>query len=262
MFRRFMIWICVCFVSPAVQAQSSSDIVDLIRRGRIDEARESLRIMDSENGPTESVLFLCGLLATDADSAAALYENLLSSYPDSRYGDVALFRLAQLKYARGLYRSALADFSRLLREHPRSSIHQRTHYWRGLCFQALGETDSALIEIGLTIEDYPSTALTRIASRDHERLSAKNRTEPETEEPENKLRYAVQVGAFSNQTNALLQKAYIEQQGYRVDLRNKVRDGRTLYLIWVGSFDTREEARSFGEQLKKRHGIQYTLVWE
>ena len=262
MFRHSFTWFFAIVFSTSALAQSSSDIADLIRRGRIDEARESLHGMDTETENSESMLFLRGLLTTDADSAVVLYMALLTDYPDSRYGDIALFRLAQLKYARGLYHSARQDFSLLIRDHPRSTIHQRTHYWRGLCFQALGEADSAAVEIRKTIDDYPTTPLTRIARRELERMGDQDEAEPEPTHSEDKRRYAIQVGAFSNQANAVLQKAYIEQQGYQVELRNKVKDGRTLYLIWVGSFDSREEAKRFGESLKKRHGIQYTLVWE
>jgi len=202
------------------------------------------------------------LLSTDGDSAATTYEQFLKTYPHSRYSDDILFRLAQLKYAQGLYKTAQNRFRLLLKEYPRSPLHQKCHYWIGLCFQAMEQTDSAAFRFRKVLDEFAYTDLSQIAEKDLRTLE--NNKSPQVEEitPTSTTRHAVQIGAFSHQTNALLRKSFFERKGYRVDLRTKMKGGEILYLIWVGSLKTREEAREFGERLRKRYGVTYTLVSE
>jgi cell division protein FtsN len=75
-------------------------------------------------------------------------------------------------------------------------------------------------------------------------------------------RYAVQVGAFANQTNALMRKSFFANAGYQVTLRMKKRDNATLYLVWIGTYATMDEARQTGEKLKNKYGLSYHLVTE
>lgn len=244
-----------------VYGQTVSEIGREIREGRITQARQMLERIEDDLEP-ESVLFLHGLVSTDADSAITYYEKLLTTYPNSTYSDDAMFRLAQLKYAQGLYHTARRTFHQVLKDYPRSSLHQRCQYWIGICHQAMGEADSAESYLNKTIDDYPTTDITELARMDVQTL----RDESEPDSPEIPSvpgqRWAVQVGAFSHQPNALLRKAFFEQEGYQVDLRTKRKDGVMLYLVWVGSFTTRELAKDFGERLKRKYGVRYTPVSE
>jgi len=245
-------------------AQTFSDIPTLLRKGQIRQAKDILQRLEENGEEPETILFLHGLLSTDADSAVVYYENYLQTYPYSKYSDDTLFRLAQLKYAQGLYKTAQNRFRLLLKEYPRSSLHQKCHYWIALCFTAMNQPDSATAQLQKTTNDFTYTDLTEIARRE---LEALENPEPiQAEEIPLPLpqatRYAVQVGAFSHQSNALLRKSFFEREGYHVDLRTKIREGKILYLIWVGSLKTREEAREFGERLRRRYGVQYTIVSE
>lgn len=249
-------------LQATVRGQTLTDIVDLIREGNVQEARTQLARIDRDGLSPESLLFLEGLLTSDADSASRFFRQLIRDYPASRYSDDALLRLAQHDYARGLYRGALQHFSRLLDAYPRSSLHQSCHYWMGLCYLSIEESDSAKRSLQNAIDESPNTDLARIARNDIASLESGTPDDDPADETVTGARYAVQVGAFSNQTRAILQKSYFERKGYRVDLRTKQRQGETLYLVWVGSFTSRDQALHFGEQLKKQHGVSYILVSE
>jgi len=243
-------------------SQSFSDIVTLIREGQREKAKKVLLQWEKGQEASENILFLHGLLSLQGDSAVYYYEQLLKQYPDSKFTDDALLRLAEMKYALGLYKTAQNQFQRILTEHPQSSLRQTCHYWIGLCFQAMGKADSAVLQFQTTINDFASTNLSKLAQ---ERLALLQMEEsPDSKESSNEpsIRYAVQVGAFTNQTNALLRKSFFESKGYQVDLRTKIKKDEVLYLVWVGSFTTREEARQFGENLKKRYDVKYSLVSE
>ena len=240
-----------------IQGQTVSDIVAMIRKGDTRQAKTALSQIKDD---PENFLFLNGLLATDGDSAVFYYEKLLQSYPTSRYGDDVLFRLAQLKYAQGLYKTAHNRFLRLVKAYPQSPLHQSCYYWMALCFQATGQTDSSIVQLQRVIDHFPRTPLSKTAQETLEFL--KKQKTPEIKETTSTLRYSVQVGAFSHHPNALRRKSFFEREGHRVDLRTKIKEGEVLYLVWVGSFDSREKARAFGEKLKSRYGVQYQVVSE
>lgn len=260
--KKLLLLFCILSMAKSmVFGQTVSDIVDQIRRGQIDEAKQTLLKIE-ENIPPERALFLHGLLSTNGDSAAFYYERLLMNHPECTYCDDALFRLAQLKYARGLYKTSVQTFHQIITDYPRSHLHQKSHYWIGLCYKAMEETDSASVYFRIAVDNYPHTEMTQHARQDMDALSENESAEPEESTPVSSIHWAVQIGAFSHQANALLRKSFFEKEGYHVDLRTKMREGSRLYMVWLGSFETRDEAKQFGERLKKRYGVSYTLVSE
>jgi cell division protein FtsN len=72
----------------------------------------------------------------------------------------------------------------------------------------------------------------------------------------------VQVGAFASQNNAVLRKSFFERAGYPVKLRTKRKGNDLLYLVWIGTYATLEEAKKTGEALKSKYGLSYHIVTE
>ncbi|MBN2029946.1 tetratricopeptide repeat protein [bacterium] len=244
------------------QGQNDADIIDLIEKGQTEKARQLLFQIDEDQIEPDLRLLLQGWLSTNGDSAITCYENLIQTYPNSQFSDDALFKLAQLKYAQGLYLTAQKQFSELMTDYPRSGLHQNCVYWIGLCYQATGKMDSAHIQFQKALREYPTTALSSIIQQDLTALEQEQSAEMEKSLQTPHITYAVQVGAFTHQNNALLRSQFFEDKGYEVSLRTKRQDGTTYYLVWIGSFDSDMEARAFGEELKRRWDVNYTLVSE
>jgi tetratricopeptide (TPR) repeat protein len=156
---------CLIFLalSCTMLRGQTSEISDLIKEGHVRQAQTLLQQIDVTQMETDRLLFLQGLLSTDGDSAVVYYEELLVRHPQSQFADDALFRLGQIKYAQGLYRTAKIRFQRLSSEYPQSSLHQRCQYWIALCHAAVGETDSAADQFRSAIEDFPTTELKRLS---------------------------------------------------------------------------------------------------
>jgi cell division septation protein DedD len=72
--------------------------------------------------------------------------------------------------------------------------------------------------------------------------------------------FAVQVGAFSTTENANRQKRFFHSAGYPVEILNKVKGGRSFYLVWIGNFKSYDEAREFGNEVKRRYKINTIVV--
>jgi len=51
-----------------------------------------------------------------------------------------------------------------------------------------------------------------------------------------------------------------EQKGYKVEVTNKVQNGKSLYKVWVGSYKTREDAEKAKKELKTKFGLNVIVV--
>ncbi len=248
-------------LSGESRSQTVTDVVDLIRKGEIDKAREIVSNLKEEEKSKATALFLSGLLSVNGDSSVEYYSQLIKKYPTNRYCDDALFRLAQLQYARGLYHSALAGFKTLIKDYPQSPLQQEDRHWIGLCYQAMDQPDSS--------QKY----ITKLNSVSHKTESSEL-LQPDQKEPgmsspavqptpeKSAVQYHVQTGAYTHQTNALMRKSFFEREGYHVEMRTKTIEGKALYLIWVGIFNDKSEAEALGDQLKQRYGVDYRIVSE
>ncbi len=242
--------------------QNDTDIINLIEKGQTEKAGQLLFQIDEDQIEPDLRLLLQGWLSTNGDSAITRYERLIRTYPNSQFSDDALFKLAQLKYAQGLYITAQKQFSQLMINHTRSGLHQHCIYWIGMCYKATGKMDSAQIQFQKALKEYPTTALSSIIQKDLTALEEEQSAEMENASQTPTITYAVQIGAFTHQNNALIRSQFFEDKGYQVGLRTKHQDGTTYYLVWIGSFDSDSEARAFGEELKRKWDVNYTLVSE
>ncbi|NQT23718.1 tetratricopeptide repeat protein [candidate division KSB1 bacterium] len=244
-------------------AQSVQDVAALIRAGEMETARNHIQLWGPTKDLSDSRLFLKALSNPDADSAFNEYQLLIDKYPQSSHADDALFRMAQYKYARGLYKSAKDLYKQTLQKNPQSQLVQKSLYGTALCFQATDQADSANHYFRKCISENPGSSIAKLAQNDFEDQAEERAGQNQPVSPQsNRIEYAVQVGAFSHQTKALMRKAYYEREGFQVKLHQKSKDGTLYYLVWLGSFDTPEEARTFGAQLQKRYGVRYFLVSE
>jgi len=244
-------------------SQSVQDVADLIRAGEMETARDEIRLWGPVKDLTDSRLFLKALSNPYADSAYTEYELLIDKYPQSSHADDALFRMAQYRYARGLYKSARDFYKQTYNKNQQSQLAQKALYGIGLCFQATDQPDSANLYFRKCISLRSGTAIARLARSQYQ---PRSQSDSEQSKPvasdTDRIEYSIQVGAFSHQTNAKMRKAYYEREGFQVKLRQKQKDGTMFYLVWLGAFETPEEARAFGAQLQKRYGVRYTLVSE
>jgi tetratricopeptide (TPR) repeat protein len=245
------------------------DLVQWIEAGRLDEARVRIAQMEADRRNPEQVLFLKGLVTSNGDSAIVIFERLLMMYPKSRFADEAAYRLGQEKMARGLYRAALRPLNEVFKKNPDPPLREKCLYAVGLCYVNLNRPDSAnaafsrVVAEGSAASDVWVSARNRLADLGvtASPSGAGAATAPDSA-ASSQSRYAVQVGAFGNQSNALMRKAFFERAGYPVALRSKRKDGAVLFLVWIGTFATLDEARQTGEKIKSKYGSSYTLVSE
>jgi tetratricopeptide (TPR) repeat protein len=74
--------------------------------------------------------------------------------------------------------------------------------------------------------------------------------------------FRVQWGVFRDPARARQQRSVLEAYGQRVDILSFERDGIPLSRVVSEPFATREEARSEGESLKARYGLDFVVFTE
>jgi len=268
---RLLVLLAVLFPSAPSRSEVLSDLLKLIRNGETVAARMQMDNLPPGLLTPDKTLFLKALLTENADSAAVLYRNFLDACPGSSFCDDALLRLAQLDYALGLYQTAGRKFREGMDRYARSPLAQQYLYGLGLSYLASGEKDSARACFTRLKQKYGSSEFGGLAANDMDIAVPGNTpaqpAQPDASEPplpsaRAARRYAVQVGAFSIQSNALLNKAFFEGEGYPVQLSTKKKNGTVLFLVWVGFYDSEEKARAMSETLKKKYDVKPTLVQE
>jgi cell division septation protein DedD len=223
--------------------------LEKIDKGLSAEVRKELPNLVSRYPNNAAALYLQGRLATDGIEAVKFYQGVVDNFPKSEWADDALYRTYQYYYSLGLYRTADLKLQQLKKEYPNSQ------YVTGKPEVNIPPVEEKMVnlpkkeimpEITDTIDAEPS-------ADEPEQLAQKPISES------NKF-FTVQAGAYSTNANAAKQKKYFDDLGYKVEIVNKVRNGKNLFLVWVGSFGTMEEAREIVREIKSKYKIESMIV--
>jgi len=229
------------FTGPGADAQSPDDeirsAIEKIDAGETDSVRTILPDLIAKYQNNPGIMYIQGRLATDGIEAVKFYQGIVDNFPKSEWADDALYRIYQYYYSLGLYRTADLKMQQLKKEYPSSQ------YLTGTVVPKLP-----------TKEEPPV------------KLPQKEITPPDTQQVTQPVLtpvsrpYTVQVGAFSTAPKAEKQKSFFEDRGYSVEVTNKIRAGKSFYLVWVGNFESVEEARATVRDIKKKYKIDSMIV--
>ncbi len=228
-------------------------------------------------------------------TAAKDYQRLLRNYPNSDMAAEAIYWLASSKLAIGAIDSASVYFHRLLDEYRQSTlvswaemglvdVHFIGEEFSLALSQCLAflETNAnnellpvalfRLAEIHQALEDiemakdvfqrlvgeYPDTYQGKQAQR---RLTEWVKPEEEKEETQTEEgKFCVQVGAFSKRANAQNLQTKLRSWGYKVEVVKRSGRHRSFYLVWVGRYQSREEANQEAKILEKQRSLPYHII--
>ena len=207
-----------------------------IDNGEGEQVRAEIPSLLSKYPNNPGVLYLQGLVTADGGEAVRIYQSIVDNFPRSEWADDALYKVYQFYYALGLYRTAELKMEQLRKEYP-SSKHLKV--------ASEPETKNLAEE---RVPPPPPPVQDTVAQPVQEPV-----TPPA-------LRFALQVGAFTAQVNAEKQKQFFEQLGYPVEVLNKVKDNRALFLVWVGTYKTYEEAKAGGVEIKKKYSVASIVI--
>ena len=201
--------------------------LEMIEKGQAEAVRAELPSLMTNYQNNPGVMYLQAVLTTDGAEAAKLYQNIVDNFPKSEWGDDALYKLYQYYYSIGLYKTADQKLTQLKEEYPYSAY--------------AAEKDS-VVEEKQAVKDKPAV----VKPKETVQKFATN--------------FTVQVGAFSTLQNAGELKAKFEKEGYQSNIFTIVSNGKKLYKVWVGEFQTYDEAKKFNAQIKSKFNLTSIVV--
>ncbi len=249
--------LCVFATHATAQEPDVKKYVDAIANGKADEVRNELPALVTKYPNNPGVMYLQGLLTREGSEAIRTYQSVVDNFPESEWADDALYRIYQFYYALGLYRTADIKMKQLAEKYPNSPYLKALP--AGQAAQA-GEQPAAA-------QTPPQTPPVQAPSTEQQAPASTPAIVPPVVEPAPAqadtampVRFALQVGAFGLQSNAQTLKERCEAFGYQVEMISKVKDTRSLFLVWVGSYGTYEEARAAGQEVKRKIGVDAIVV--
>ena len=222
--------------SAAAMAQTGApdvqQLVDLVNRGQGDVVKAELPSLLSRYPNDPGILYVQALLTSEGAEAVRMYQSIVDNFPKSEWADDALYKVYQFYYSLGLYRTAELKMAQLKREYPSSKY----------------VTSGTTAETAKLPEEVQKPPVQQQKSPDPAAPAA-------TDSPSLTAVFSLQVGAYTALSNADRQKKYFEDLGYTVEVISRVRDGRSLYLVLVGSYRTYEEAKARAAEIKQRFNV-------
>ncbi|UCE05964.1 MAG: SPOR domain-containing protein [bacterium] len=262
-------------VSNSIRAQDlEQDLLTWLEKHSKQELKNRLDAIKRKYPNSPVPLFLEAYIEENGDRAVYLYKQIIQRYPDSRFTDDALLKVAQYYYALGSYVSARQFLDNLVDQFPDSPLVPEAKYLAARCLIATGYYITAEKELKEIIKRYSKSPfknyakeelalLDDLSKRDNNPLriySPITNSDQQSEIRGNKGKYTIQIGAFNDESNALRQRDLYSQKGYLVTIDSKSASGNPLYLVWVGEFETEDQAAKFGEVFKNLHGISFHVV--
>ncbi|MGD0035932.1 MAG: SPOR domain-containing protein [Bacteroidota bacterium] len=218
---------------PALYTQSNNSEPDIRRRlemiekGQAEAVRAELPSLMTNYQNNPGVMYLQAVLTTDGAEAAKLYQNIVDNFPKSEWGDDALYKLYQYYYSIGLYKTADQKLTQLKEKYP---------------FSAYAAEKNSLVEEKQAVKEKPTVM------------------KPKGTVPKFATNFTVQVGAFSTLENASELKTKFEKEGFQSNIFTIVSHGKKLHKVWVGEFQTYDEARRFTADIKSKFNLTSIVV--
>lgn len=235
MYTERLVFVAILFtaISQVLLSQSSSNEPDIQRRlemiehGQIEAVKAELPTLMTNFQNHPGVMYLQAVLTTDGSEAVKMYQSIVDNFPNSEWADDALYKLYQYYYSVGLYKTADQKLAQLKQDYPFSAYATEQ--------SPAGDAKQATTEHPAVIK--PKGPIEKYATN-----------------------FTIQVGAFSTLQNAEELKAKFEKEGYSSNIFSMVSNGRKLHKVWVGEFQTQDEARLFATEIKKKFGLNSYVV--
>ncbi|MFQ5771132.1 MAG: SPOR domain-containing protein [bacterium] len=253
--------IFLLFVGRLFSQEPDIDLNKLLHANNPDELAQKIQSFIIKNRGTALALYLEAVTETNATQAVEKYKQLLSKFPNSDYAAIALLKTAQYYFSRGLYITARKYYLELVEKYPHSSFIDDAMYFAAACLYASGKYESCYAELKNFLVQNPHSSFTKLAKEDLKEINKKYQFSKLKFEIANaKGKYALQIGAFNQVNNALNLKNYCQKLGLPVEVREKNESNTTMYLVWIGAFESRESALNFGNKFKKEYGKPFRIV--
>ena len=195
------------------------EYVRMISEGKEDRVTTDLPFIKSKIQDRPSVSYVEGLLASDGITAIKYFRIVADSFPNNEWGDDALVRIAEIYNNTGMRQPMEETIQRLRQNYPQSPYI----------------TSNYISHISDDSAESPQPVMLG----------------------EQRDEYAIQLGAFSVRENAVKYQQQLKTNGLQADIFENFLDGKNLlFLVWVGSYQTLQDAKQNLGVIRQRYGVK------
>lgn len=173
--------------------------------------------------------------------ASDIFEIILSEFKDSNFREEAMLGLGDTCLFRGDYAKAKEYYKELLGRNTAAKLQPAVYYRLSQIAAKSGDTQEAKEYIGKLRQDFYYSPESRL-SQDIGMSS----------DSPSDFYYTVQVGSFTNKTNAKILTEKLIQKGYSAFIEeSSSREAERIYRVRVGKFNRQEQAKDLKDKLSQ-----------
>lgn len=258
-----------------------------VLNGDADDARSLLAAFEENYPNNPAVMFLSGLLEPDGEKAMEVFKQIYATHPASDYGDDAVMKVAEYYYAAGLYVQAANWLKKMPLYYSRSDHIERAVKLFLNSLIVSGHRDTAIFysqvfshqfpkldvdgKIADLLKDFEESKKAEAEAKGTQSLDEiqkvpveefEERIEPIPSEIIIKEEgiYSLQIGAYSVRINAEKQRILLINNNFSARIKELYRGDRILYAVRSGYYNSKEDAKRAGIQIKSRMGIDSIVI--
>jgi TolA-binding protein len=146
--------------TKAENAATSWDINDPKKLSKISDLyRKVFEKYPDSRWADEAIYRLASKIEPSEKEAMILYRRLIKDYPDSEYVVLSLYSIGMGHYDRGDYISAIAEFGKIISDYPDSPFAEKALFNTAMSRYSLGKWDDASLEFQEFETRYPRSQL-------------------------------------------------------------------------------------------------------
>ena len=257
-------------------------LIQDVLHGSRDSAAIYLPTMEQRYPNNPSLMYLKGLLETNGEEAKTIFAKLYNTHPTSEYGDDAVMKVSEYYYAAGLYVQAAIWLKKMPIYYSRSEHIERAVKLFLNSLIVSGHKDTAIFYSRVFKRQFPhldvdgkiNNLLLDFEKADQAKEDASKNLKPEVTTTEimdetpiatfntdnSHGIYSLQTGAYSIRENAESQKIHLIIAGFSARINELYKGQRRLYAVRIGHFNSKEDARKVGAQIKAKLDINTIVI--
>lgn len=253
----FLLFIPLCCFSENTLTTADR----LYQTGKYSELHDYLERLDKSYDEHPSVIFFRLLFTQNADKAIEGYRTFLDTYTFSKYCDDVSLKLICLERSRGNLNKSEQLAREFLDSYPHSNHRERAEY--ELCFITMlnGNKQKARECFENFLSKHPQSPLVDEVIWQLEKIQETVAESLLLEAMSNKTsQYSIQIGVLGKYSNAYRVQQNLLTKFATVNIREQILGNSRLYAIFVGEFDSKDNAIEFAETHIKPHLSQYKII--
>jgi hypothetical protein len=239
--RRFALsLIAILLTFPALYAQEKviTEYLQMYAQGKMSEVRTALPDLLVEYPNDPGVKLLLAVVLEDAQKAVEIYKDIVQKFPESEWSDDAYWRLLQYYAVKGDVDKAEYELINFRKRYPTSEFLTAS---TDVVRTARSIANAKLKQVEANLKKEESEKPTKTEPKEK---IVKEEPKPKVETENKSTNYSLQVGIYSTEEAAEVEKEKFLKKRLRTSIEEKTVNGVKKYAVVIGNYSSMESAEA------------------